>query len=509
MVKYIVFVFISISTFLFAQELNKYYKKIEDKIELDKDYLDIYSIQLTPTESDIQKLPESVPTISGQDIKFIASDKNSYYFVFLLETIDLDTLTLLQVDLEQSASQEVKSDFFGGASGGGEEPRRNTLLSFADLNELYFKNPAIYRKLRDFVSGVIENNEPATTLNIPIEDDEVASYGYSSADNEDYLNYMWVNSRHHYPVEPGMRGTTSLDNLSPRARLRSAGGKSEYMIDATPYYVSFYHREMDFDFSILGAELSMESDLLNLHPWQSMALKVGARSLFTLVQDKKNLRDDFMIDFKLMGRFAVGSEAVADVMPFVFSKKPKLNIGTGVIFDIHTTRIYGIPFLNLYVATGGENFENPSVSFGTSDSSYAYFSFNEFASTMSFYWNSSEAQTFRLRLDIGFGGYDVVKAVYHQGVSSKQVFGKIQPLINFAFNFVPKVKSKDSELFASNLRVFDSVLKVDFWLKLLELSGGHKFRFEIGYISSPFFRSNYEWENSSSTMVGVRYRYGF
>ncbi|GJQ63811.1 MAG: hypothetical protein SCALA702_28640 [Melioribacteraceae bacterium] len=509
MTKFVVLLLVSLSSLFYAQELSEYYQRIEDRIEFDVDYLDIHSMQLSLTNSDLEKLPAVVPTLGNNPVKFFASEDYTYFFVFIQKNINIDSLTLLRVEYLRAASQETRSDFFGGASTTVQEPQRETLLSFADLNELYFSDPELYTSITNFVISSLGQYEPYSRLNIPIEEYEIKR-GMTSLDNTDFLNDMWIHSKHIYPKSVALISGNGAENLSPRARRRAVSSGAEFMIDASLAHASFYHKEMDLDFTILSAEMSMESDLLNLHPWQSMALNIGGRGLFFITGDKKRMKNDLVIDAKIMGRFAVGSESVASAMPFVGSDKPKLNVGTGLSFDISTTRYFDIPFLNLHFVTGGKNFDNPGVSFGSADSSYAFFTFNEFATTFSFYWNDSDEKLLRFRMDFGLGTYNVVKATYYKGsVSSNEVYNKWQPIINFNLAFVPKQKRIDNEIFGANLRIFDSVLKADFWLKLLELEGGHKFRFVTGIIFSPLYRSTHEWENSGSTMFGVRYRYGF
>lgn len=509
MAKFVVLLLVSLSSLFYAQELSEYYQKIEDKIEFDVDYLDIHSIQLSLTESDLEKLPAVVPTIGSNAVKFFASEDYTYFFIFIQKNINVDSLTLLRIEYLRAASKETRSDFFGGATATVTEPQRETLLSFADLNELYFSNPETYRSLYNFVLTSLGQYEPYSRLNIPVEDYEIKR-GMTSLDNTDFLNDMWISSKHLYPKDAAVVAGDDSENLSPRARRRAVSSGAEFMIDASLWHATFYHREMDFDFTILSAEMSMESELLNLHPWQSMALNVGGRGIFFVTGDKKRLKNDLVVDAKIMGRFAVGSESVASAMPFVSSEKPKLNVGTGLVFDIRTTRYFDIPFLNLHFVSSGRNFDNPSISFGTIDSSYAFFTFNEFATTFSFYWNDSDEKLLRFRMDFGLGTHNVIKATYYNGeVTRKEVYNKWQPIINFNFKFVPQEKKVDNEIFGANLRIYDSVLKTDFWLKLLELDGGHKFRFVTGIIFSPLYRSTYEWENSGSTMFGVRYRYGF
>jgi len=87
-----------------------------------------------------------------------------------------------------------------------------------------------------------------------------------------------------------------------------------------------------------------------------------------------------------------------------------------------------------------------------------------------------------------------------------QVFNKIQPATTLYLNFAPK----NNDFFGSSFRLFDNQLTVKFWLKLLEFSSLHSFRFETSYISAPFMRAVKEWEaEEGASYFSIRYRYGF
>ncbi len=499
----ILILFLLISVSIVAQDLEEYYNKIDSKITLDNDYLDIYTINWAP--QNIEELSNFKGLVNryGEKIPFAVNDRIEYKFYFIKETIEVKELTLLKV--ERITAPQTSGGFLPTKN---LEPKIEEIYGFGDFNELYFSDKQKYDGIKALVENLIRENNPNSELDIDFEDEE-STKGYTSHNNQDYLDYEWINGRHTYPKNPN---ASSKKRLSRRERAQLSSG-SEIRIDATPYSVSFFHKEMDFDFSMLSAELSFDSDLMNIHPYQTNAMKIGFRSLIFLSQDKKQIINDFVVDLRLMGRIGMNTSSIVEYLPFVFVEDSKLNIGSGFIMDVRTTRIFDIPFLNLYFAMGAENVENPSISFGESDSSYAYFSFGEYKATMSFFWNTSRAKNLRFRMDVGFGGYDIVKAIYQRGrTSSKTIFNSVLPLINLSMNYVQTGKSgnKNNELFAANIRFFDNIVKSDFWLKLVELKGGlHTFRFEVGFISNPLYRPAYEWETIGSTKIGLRYRYGF
>jgi len=58
------------------------------------------------------------------------------------------------------------------------------------------------------------------------------------------------------------------------------------------------------------------------------------------------------------------------------------------------------------------------------------------------------------------------------------------------------------------MKVFDSVLNANVWLKLFQFSEKNSVRLEVNYISQPFTRKKYEWEKGSGLMFQLRYRLG-
>ncbi|KAA0243880.1 MAG: hypothetical protein EDM75_15780, partial [Chlorobiota bacterium] len=180
-----------------------------------------------------------------------------------------------------------------------------------------------------------------------------------------------------------------------------------------------------------------------------------------------------------------------------------LNVGNGFIVEAKTTGTFSLPFFNVYFAYGPENLENPSYMIGNK----AYFTFTQWESTMSFFWNNSEKRPIRYKMDLGVGGFDVIEADYSAPtVARKKMKDVIQPVLGFSVNFVPN----DIEFLGIDARFFDNHLSAKIWLKLLELEGGHNFRVEMTNISAAMFREPEVWESKSSqSFIQLRYRYGF
>lgn len=486
------------SLMVFPQHINDVYKKVERKLTFDKKYLNIYTVEFKPTNEDLEGLTNIPRYEIPQPYSFKVADNISYGIVFLKEVIEIDTMTILYVKeiVDKSVTDE---NLFGGSS--GPQIDTNIVLRFRDVQELYENNFTTYAKMYNILVRTSQEQEPISLLGINVDQDFQKSRGISGKNNQDFLNYMKLNSIHRYPpiVDDSKQSRRSRRGQKPTVA-------TDYQIDASFSQASFFHPSMDLGFSTISAELGFGAKVLNIHPWQSMTLSTGIRALVSISGEKQNLFDDYLLDAKLMGRLRINTSGFAHHLPFLFINKPLLNVGSGVVFDFATTRAYGLPFINLYLSTGAVDVSNPFVTIGKPDSSFGYFSFKQWETSMSFYWNSSEDLTMRFRMDVGVGNYDVYEAKYYQGVSRKLVYNQIQPMLKLHLNFSPK----NVEFFGTSFKLFDNHLWFDFWIKLFDLDETQNFRFESQYISAPMFRGTKPWEMDGATsIVQVRYRYGF
>jgi hypothetical protein len=165
----------------------------------------------------------------------------------------------------------------------------------------------------------------------------------------------------------------------------------------------------------------------------------------------------------------------------------------------------GLPFLNFYYSGGSSDFSDPAISFGTEDSSWAYFSTTQWEGTMSFYWNTNYQRTMKLRLDIGLGSYDIHKVTYQAGDVQQEdvLFDDMYPVVALYFNLA----MQEEDILGVHGKFFDSRLKTGVWLKLLQFDE-HQFRIMADFITSPFWRSLHEWESEGGSIFQIRYRYG-
>lgn len=504
LIFFIVFVF-CVPWLLYAQvNLNDYYRKIEKKILFDKKYLNVYAVSFQPKPEEVGKLA-NIPRMSGSGTaSFVAKDNVTYYFIVLKENFELDSMVLLQVKKIEDKAASSES-FFGDASSG---PKIDTavILNFADLSDLYFKGAKEYAALYDAALSRMNQEDPVSMLGLKLSDRAAKSRGITSLDNSDFLLFAKGNSLHRYPKLEDKKAVTGGKRRSGPAEAGSA--ESDYAVDASLSHITFFHKQMDFGFSSLSAELNTGTRVLNVLPWQAMSVSLGVRSLFAISSSltAQNYKRDFVVDARLMGRMRLNTSSYIDKIPFVFGDKPKLNIGAGMILDVSGTRTYELPFFNMYFALGSEDISSPFVKSGTPDTSYAYFSFKQWESTMSFYWNTNEDRTLRYRMDAGMGNYNIVEGTYYKsGVTeAKQIYNKIKPVIAFYITFAPQ----NTDFLGMSFRMYDEKLTLGLWLKIAEFGPDEIFRLETKFITAPFFRTPYPWESlNSSSLVQLRYRY--
>jgi len=488
-------------SFNYAQEIDHIYHLISEKIEADQKYLNVFAIKL-PTDRliTIKNIPKF--TKGNQPINFKNEEGISYFALFLGESVETDSIIVLSIYEEKDPSLSESDEMFATANSAIIYDTTQ-FLSFKDVQELYFSNRDFYNQFYKIIFEEIVMNdvEPDWLLQDGIQDESLMrSKGISGKNNQDYLNDVWVNSEHFYP--------------KPIVQLKSGGRKSktetsEYYLDANFSRITFYQSEYfaldSKKMNIIGLELTAEDKALNLLPWQSMTMAFGLRTFLSISDVVQNVYDDFLINAKILGRFRLNTSGFYKA-PFIFNEQPKLNVTSGIILELNTTRAFGMPFLNFYYSGGVQNFSNPYVYFGHGDSTWSYFTTNQWFANMSFYWNTNELLYSRFKLDIGLGAYDVVKAInYNNSLTTKNSYYQIQPYLGFNFTFVPN----KIELFSLQARYFDNVIKGNIWLKILEFSKIHTIRFQVNFISSPFFRNQFEWENDGGTSVQLNYRLGF
>jgi hypothetical protein len=505
----IIVIILLFGAFSHAQQiLDDYYQRIEKKMIFDKKYLNVYMVSFQPSAAESASLKNIPRAGTSGTVSFDSKDNVTYQVLLLKENFELDSMVLLTIKKIEDRGAGGES-FFGSATG-GPQIDTSTILSFVDLQELYFAESPFYSTLYQKINNVLKNDDAQYLLGVRLNEKANKSRGITSPDNTDFLNFAKANSIHKYPAFVDVAkpaGTSRRRAAAPAAEAAAATG-NEYIVDASLSHVSFFHKMMDLGFSSISAELNMGTRVLNLVPWQAMTTSIGVRSLFFLTNSAQpNPKNDLMIDAKIMGRMRFNMVNLVDKLPFVFTDKPILNVAPGIIFDITGTRAYNLPFFNFYFAAGSSDPADPTVKFGKSDSSYAYHTFKQWEATISFFWNTSEDKSVRCRFDVGAGNYDVYKAEYIKNVTTKTLlYNKIKPALTMTVNFSPQ----NVEFLGTSLRFYDNVMTMNFWLRLLELPGQHSFRLETIYVSTPLLRSVHPWEApGGSSLAQVRYRWGF
>jgi hypothetical protein len=394
---------------------------------------------------------------------------------------------------------ESDGNIFGTNIAGG--PDTNLAVKFKDLQELYFQGSPVYTQLVSFVNAQLADNQPVSLLGIDTREKEKIIRGMSSDNNLDFISFQKTNGLHRYPKIQEQKTTGGGRG---RGSQQPAGAAAPTMaIDASLSALSFFHPVMDYGFGLIGVEANTNTPVVNVLPWRSQTVTAGVRALVNVAGTTVDPMTDLMIDAKLMGRFRLDMRSFLSDIPIIIGDPINLNVGSAFIVDAKTTGIMGMPFLNLYFAYGPEKFDDPFYPIGGK----AYFTFTQWESTMSFFWNNSDKRAIRYKMDLGVGGFDVIEADYSQGTTlRKKMKDVIQPVVALSVNFVPN----EVEFLGVDARYFDSHITAKVWLKLLELSGGHDFRVEFSSITASLFREPETWESKSSqSFVQLRYRYGF
>lgn len=496
---------------LMAQEAEDYIRNIDLKLRKDKKYLNLNFVDLTGTEPLLQKM-NPVARVDGKDpFIFKANDNYTYRIVFLSNAIGIDSTVLLYIQEIIAAGAGDTANIFGTNQAGG--PTESIVVSFKDMYTMMGTDYNKYFGMVDYIDKLIKIDPEfkyGTLLGIAPDDAINTSLGITSRDNTDYLNYMRANSIHWYPKVAQKSSTKK--GRGQTGGTETASSSSDFRLDAGFSSISFSHKVMDFSIGAAGIELTMEEPVLHALPFGNNTFGFGFRTLFNLSKDVKNPNGGMVLDARFIGRVKMNTNDLIKNLPFALEAQSNFHVGTSAGIDLHVTRPFGLPFFNAYVAVGGRGFSDPYVTFTDKkvpNQRHAYFSFKQAEATMSFYWNTNDKMSSRFRVDVGVGYYDMLKAYYPgnrtTAAKTEVVENKISPVVTLHYTFAPD----QNDIFGVKVRVFDAVVKAEGWLKLLELEGGHTFRFSGTVFSDPLGRTIREWENPGSVFFQIRYRYGF
>jgi len=477
-------------------DLKEIYSKVEKKLQQDSTYLNLYKLPFSAKDISLTGLT-NIPKYGKKDLfNFKSTEGYSYEIEILKPNSEIDSLVVLRVIQIFDKASTGQVGIFENA-GEAAPPEVTDALTFSDINELYFEHHEIYLKLYELTEQLLDDNdnEGDATFRIKIDDKVNKSRGISSVNNQDYYNFLKVNSIHRIPSLSVEKKTSSL-------RRAVATDVVPFQIDASFSHLTFFNPILGQNMVSFSPEINLGAKVLNVHPFQAMSISFGGRFLISVSSKVQNILDDFIIDGKIMLRVPVNFSSIASNL---FSQKPKLNLNSGIIFDISTSRAYGLPFINFYAAIGSKIMANPKIRLiDKNGNDVAYYTSSQYEGSMSFYWNSDEDLTVRFRMDIGFGNFNVMKKNYSTN-NLAQVHNTTQPKVKFYINFSPQKK----DYFGMYTGLFDNELTLGGWVGIPEIFPSQTFRVEINYITTPFFRSIRDWENEEGSFyIQLRYRYG-
>ncbi|MBX2976567.1 MAG: hypothetical protein KF721_10560 [Ignavibacteriaceae bacterium] len=496
---YVLFFIMVFCNPILPQSLDDIFHKIDLKLSRDKSYLNLHYIDFIA--SDIKDFPvEEIPRTNERDpFTFKNSENITYRLVLMLEGVGVDSTFLMY--LEERKSLAAGGESFIGDVVDGPREEISRALSFKDLYYLRNEFPEIYTALYQVYRNFKKVNEdpPPSLLAINVDNEIKTSIGIAARDNSDYLAFHRMNNIHWYMKE----------EKKVTGRRGEATAKSDFRLDASFSQVTFSHELMKFGGAIGGVEFGFIDRSLNLLPYQAMSMTTGFRTLISLSESKSDLNKALMVDARFLGRVRANTDNLGQKLPFVQAEKARLNVGTAAGADLSFTRPFQMPFLNLYFATGGAYFTKPYIKLGPTTAQYAYSTFTQAEMSFAFYWNTSDKKTTKFRIDVGAGYHDIWKSYYRANgtFSGKKElrYDKVSPMVALHFNFSPA----NSDLLYSKIRIYDSRVLAQAWIKLAEFGNGlHSFRFEGMYLTPAVARKKYDWENDGGVILQIRYRLG-
>ncbi len=479
-----------------AQNIDEQIQRIGLKLSKDANYLNLNYLIYQPANSEDNFFIDIPRTNKRKPFSVKMNKDIEYRIVFLNGGIGLDSLYILYIDEVKLNTQSGKNFFVD------ESITDDTLhaLSFKDIYYLKLFHKNYYNKLYTVVSDYILQNEGEplpSILGINPDKEIKTSFGMSSRDNTDFLNYAKINNSHWFP---------EVKKVIVTGRSR-ANENFNFRYDISFSRISLSHKFMDFSIGTAGFEFNSMERVLNLLPLESGTISAGFRTIFRL-SDNPDIVKSTYLESKIFARINLKDNTVFSKQPYVVTDGAKLNLGNALIGEFSLTKPFNLPFINIYFAFGKNEFSSPT--YFTKENSVlkeAYFSFNQFEFSMSFYWNASDKLTNRFRFDIGFAYYDIWKANYvSDGTfqNASQIQNKFLLVMNFSYNFVPSHKP----LLGGNIRIFDSRINLLTWLKLFQFPNNDSFRLEAMVITKPFMRTQRNWESNGGLMFQLRFRHG-
>ncbi len=481
-----------------AQSIDEILDKIDLKLSKDKKYLNLYYISFSPNEVKDTLLYWLPKPDDRKAFHMDFSDGVDYRLVFLKEGIGIDSMVVLYLSkIKRDVSEQA--EFFAG----GAQAQVDTTIEYLFSDLYYLKNSyphkyiAIYNFLYEYIGNAgVESIQ--SLLGINPDKNVKTVLGISSRDNLDYLDFARANFNHWYPYP----------KVKTAAFSRGGGSNFPFRVDASLSSFTFsYSPWMDFNFGGgASIEFTTEDKLLNILPYEGMNFAGIARILLEL-DGEKGINKALYIDARVGVKIKAKTNEILSQVPVFMTDPPKLNTVTSFLVDLNVTRPFSLPFMNLYLNVGSRNFDNPYAIVDVNGQRKSFFTFNQFAYTMSFFWNTSDKRTSRFRMDIGFGFHDVWQQNYNAAgnpTNTELLQEKFSPIVALNFNFAARGKP----LFGVGIRSYDSRPKITGWFRIVEISDRHSVRAEVMYLAPPIARKIRPWENENGVLVQVRYRLG-
>ncbi|HLP15021.1 MAG TPA: hypothetical protein VK470_02115 [Bacteroidota bacterium] len=482
---------------------------IKEKILLEDTYTNVWFVD----QLDAAKLPAALQ--NRPMWKCIAPHQKMkagavYTIYFTMDPSGANVIPLLVSEEITLASATDGSLMFKGSMRGSASVQKNYYNTFSDLS---------YKDLQQFLRDEVPH-EKYKTLRAA----EKHSVIYTRADqtNQDQLEYLRTNSNHSIA-----RISAPIEGADQPAVTNSYLDLS--MTHAPILLTSLSFSQTSISWKALGLkgigfEVAQSEDrILNLLPIQSPTVSIGGRLLLDFSDiNNFNLDSNAFIDTKILVRRPLNIRSWIESNRLNRSKSvmdldlPKLNVGSGVTIDLSTSRIpfaghwaEKLPVINLYGSFGFQGFTEPAFIKTDYTGRYSYYSDNQWEISTSFFWKADREGFNRFKMDIGAGGYDVIRVMYDQDdkvLGVKEMVTLTDPQLLLALNYT---HNSSNTGYGATLRLFDNRINSMLWMKLLKLESVGEFRLECRIISPPVGRNERPWESYGGNILLLRFRTGF
>jgi len=466
-------------------------KKALLKVELNKQYFDNYA---KAKKNDIIKTSDSYINPSTEIfinclVYYIInpdSTKERYYPLLVDKTI-----------------QKKPDDITGKPAG---PPQTVALFTFTQLQE----NPKLFKDFADILKSENEKGN-AGTHNVS-SSKKVDEYNWG--ESESYFNYQKLNDYYSYKlVKPLILNKFSLGPGKDTSVVKDYNWHLDVSFSRIGVSIEKFYQSVK-NMSV-GLELSSQENILNILPFQSPSLTAGARLLLQYGGMEKDAdgsevitSNSKVLDLRVLVRFKANTNKLYG--------SPILNLGANVGVDLKVSNFFGLfPLHATAFFWPKENYDTPPIIVMGNNSYDAFFSSYQAQFVATFFKNLSGNGYHTLKVDLGIAYYDVVKGNYsltNSLLTTGKMLTKWQPVLELEYNLVQmKSKERKEPILGISSRIFEQRVKLGFWLSLLNFADldNDDLRFEVIYITEPFFRDHQEWENPSGTFMQLRWRHGF